>query len=293
MRIVSLSDIHLDINLKRKDNKFHRKLVNFLCDVKADTLIIAGDIAGNTRLLIEFFELSRSIPIENKIYVPGNHDLYVNQAADNLSTIKYYEILPTITEQYDWNYLPKDPFVIDNIQFAGTIGWYDYSSRNKIWDDQIPLKQYIAKKHPNHNLELMDRHFVKFGKSDEQMSQQFTSDLLKDLAYIDRRYDYDEIDHTVIVSHMVPFREFIPYRGLVQYDFFTAYFGNLNLGDTILNYSQNREVTTIFGQVHIPKSKRLTPNLMGYCVPIGYPREYGRNLPLDDLFRNRVQIFDL
>jgi len=289
LKILALSDIHLDINIKRKELSFTNQLISYLSQQSADVLVLTGDIAGNTRQIVDFFNKTLDLPFAYKIYVPGNHDIWVNQAAINLSEIKYYDILAEIAQQFGWYYLPNNPLILDNTVFLGTMGWYDYSTRNPIWDDRCSLSQYSQKKHPNGMTELMDRYFVKFGKTDREIAKQLNTDLSNDFNYIERRMSPDDIGQYVILTHMVPFEQFIPYRGLFRYDYFTAFYGNIALGDLIKRRTNRIPTHVIFGQTHIPKIKQLNSRLFGYCVPIGYPREYGKNIPLQKIFSNRIK----
>jgi len=179
--------------------------------------------------------------------------------------------------------------ILDDVAIVGTMGWYDYSSRNRIWDNHISISDYGQKELPSSNLELMDRYYANFGLSDLEMAAKFTKDLRTDLQYVTNRVDLEELDSVIAMTHMVPFSEFIEYRGLLKYDYFTAFFGNFGLGELMRELSERIKVHSFFGQTHIPRIKRLSPNLTGYCVPIGYPREYGRNADLNDVFSVRIK----
>jgi hypothetical protein len=290
---VFLSDIHLDINIARKDQKFMEKLIQYLSSITADILIFTGDIAGKTQQVIEFFEATSSLPFERKLYVPGNHDIWVHQDAQDLSKVKYYDILPEIANRYGWDFIPNNPLILDDIAFVGTMGWYDYSSRNKIWDSKLSLHDYSRKIHPQLNVELMDRHFVRFGMDDQSISDVMIGDLARDIHFVEDRVPIEELDTMFVLTHMVPFEQFVHYRGILRFDYFTAYFGNYTLGDEITRISKRVKVESVFGQVHHPMTKQLSVDLQAHCVPIGYPREYGKQISLDKLFSTRIKEYSI
>ena len=290
---MAFSDIHIDINSARKSHNFEIELIEYLSNLDGDILIFTGDIAGQTKKVFDFLEITSSLNFETKLFVPGNHDLWVNQNSEDLSKVKYYEIFPEICERLSWHYLPNDPLIIDNTVFLGTTGWYDYSSRNRIWDNQYNLSDYAKKKHPLSNMELSDRHYIRFGSDDIDIANQFNQDLVNDFEYVHQRISPSEINNYVILSHVVPFEKFIVYRGIFKYDYFTAFFGNFNLGQVIRDNTGRNTCYSFFGQTHIPNHKLIDNRIEAYCVPIGYPREYGRNISLQKLFRNRIKLLDI
>ena len=139
MKLVVFSDPHIDIQEKRGYPKFLIKLNEYLESIEPDIILVTGDIAGSTSQIQKFLE-GITTSAKKKIFCPGNHDIWVNSKAHDASWVKYYQILPQLCAELGWHYLPNQPLIVDNVAFVGTMGWYDYSTRNPIWDDKINIK---------------------------------------------------------------------------------------------------------------------------------------------------------
>ncbi|WP_054739583.1 metallophosphoesterase family protein [Cellulosilyticum ruminicola] len=117
MRIYVISDLHVEY-------KQNRNWVNNLSriDYKQDTLIIAGDVAADLNLIEEVFKFLSGIFFK-VVYVPGNHDLWVNEEM-NINSIEKLEIIRKIADKYDIS--------MSVVELSGAIivplySWYDYS----------------------------------------------------------------------------------------------------------------------------------------------------------------------
>jgi hypothetical protein len=94
------------------------------------------------------------------------------------------------------------------------------------------------------------------------------------------------------VSHVVPYRDFIHFRNDPSWDFFGAYIGNINIGDFLDRLPCHLRRLAFFGHTHFPGEKVVESGVEGYCVPIGYPHEYGGG-KLEDIFRERVKVLEV
>lgn len=290
MRFALISDLHIDINEKRRSNIFTRSFFDYVSTLSIDGLIVTGDIAGKNSYLDKFFRLGSELEIDYRIFVPGNHDVWVNHQAEGLSWFQLEQYLPQLCQKYGWYYLPGDPLSIDEIGIVGTMGWYDYSLRNKIWDDKVVLSDYRRKINPQNGYRWMDRSFAQFGNfSDKDLVFHFLQQLNSDIQLSLE----NNPSKMVVCTHFVPFQDFIQYRGIIAYDYFTAFYGSAKCGELILSYTSNlKEMAVVFGHVHQPKIQEVSGSVTGYCVPIGYPREYGDS-ELNDLFDQRIQVLSI
>jgi len=80
MDIQIASDLHLDYNTH------HSNLVGIPIDVGADTLVMAGDLCEQPRLLDYLDEICRMYT--TVIYVAGNHDFYGSSFPETLLTLQ-------------------------------------------------------------------------------------------------------------------------------------------------------------------------------------------------------------
>jgi predicted phosphohydrolase len=93
-----------------------------------DAIVIAGD-AGNTIEAVEqtlsLFESFRG----PKLFVPGNHDVWIETSGGALidSRTKYAEKIPATCRTLGFHDLGREPLVLGEVGFVGSIGWYDYS----------------------------------------------------------------------------------------------------------------------------------------------------------------------
>lgn len=316
MRIAVFSDIHADINTAREDPDFTPKLIAHLNEMDIDMLLVAGDISGSFSGIQSFFYDLQTVDVKYRLFCPGNHDIWVNQASFDGSLAKYYELLPELSRHFDWHYLPQNPLIIDGIGFVGTISWFDYSTRNPQFDDQINEESYQLKVNPISGSAWMDRYFAKFGNlSDRQITSQFNLDLQMDLkklgitsntsiadegnvSDISPRTKFlvdnnpKELDTLIVSSHFVPFQEFIVYRGNLQWDYFSSFIGNLSLGQIINDIPSDLRRIACFGHTHSNKQMILPSGVEGYCSPIGYSHEWN-SAPIEEVFLDRISIIDI
>ena len=95
-----------------------------------DVMVLAGDIANTLKGWEEALRPFRFLR-HPKLIVPGNHDVWIESRRalrrSEDSGWKYREALGDIAADNGFHYLVGNPLVIDGIEFAGSIGWYDYT----------------------------------------------------------------------------------------------------------------------------------------------------------------------
>jgi len=143
MRIAFTSDLHCDVTAQ------NRKLLPYLVDQMAqlapDAVVLAGDIANTLIGWHETLRLFQPLAVP-KLIVPGNHDIWIESKSalrrSQDSAWKYNVALPAIAAEYGCHYLPNDPVVLDGVGFVGSLGWYDYSLRDRRLDGVVGIRQY-------------------------------------------------------------------------------------------------------------------------------------------------------
>lgn len=276
MRIGAISDIHLDSNSFQFEN-FQDKLISYIDDQQLDVLIIPGDIAGNKSTLENFFATTKDLDIPHKLYVPGNHCLWTN--TEETSWELFLVKLPEMCKKHGWHFLPRNPIIVGKTVIMGTTGWYDYSTRNKNFDDIVSIDEYREKMHGN--AMWMDREYIKFGMDDEKVSKLFLEQLDKDWNYLQNSHSSD-IENIIVVSHIVPYADMVLHRNKLSWDFFSSFIGCTKLGKYIddIQISKNSKKFSIFGHTHFPQRITRSNGVEAICVPLGYKHEM-KNLDLE------------
>ncbi|MBW2183316.1 MAG: metallophosphoesterase [Deltaproteobacteria bacterium] len=292
MKIAFISDLHVDIS---PDNL---KLIDFLIErlqsLKPDLFIIAGDIAAKIQLFENTLNMFSDISC-NKFIVPGNHDIWIDSPAGLEEGIhsgsKYYELLPQVCERNGFTYLGLEPHIIDGIGFAGTLGWYDYTMRNKKYDNSIPMEAYRNKQYEEKYTwnDLNFAHWMDTDsnkrKSDEEVAQEMEASLKQQIQSLNEQ----GIKNIVAITHHVPFREMISYQNTLPWDFFSAFMGSEGLGRIILEESTVTHV--ICGHSHL-KNHLNIGKVRAMKSPVGYPREWSIK-DLHKLAEDRLDCFEL
>jgi predicted phosphodiesterase len=118
MRLFAISDVHVDY----PDNK---QWVDALSseDYREDTLILAGDLTDDRRLL-EWCMKRFVAKFRQVLFVPGNHDLWVRRDPDIDCSLRKFDAVAAIAADAGaWMEarLHRDVLVVP------LLGWYDYS----------------------------------------------------------------------------------------------------------------------------------------------------------------------
>ncbi len=256
MKIGLISDLHTDVT------SFNKALIPYLIDAvnaaELDVLVMAGDLA---RHLVQLSETLNLFHLANlaceKLFVPGNHDIWAIETPDVTSEQKC-DIISKLCYECGFHPLMREPFITEKIAFCGTIGWYDYSFAPEGYT--FSDTQYAEK-------ELMgavwnDKRYARWLDTDRVVAQGFENALEAQIADVRNR-----VASIVVVTHHVPFRECIQYRGELPWDFFRAFMGSEGLGACCLR--EPRVTHTLFGHSHRSVDMQLR-NVRAICAPIGY-----------------------
>ncbi len=284
VKIGYTSDLHVDYSAE------NRELVSRLAEAadkaKPDVLIIGGDIAASPT----DFEWALGCFAElkcRKLVVAGNHDIWIESKTDILngkdSGAKYRLILPQVASDSGFEFLHKEPVVIDGIGFAGCMGWFDYSFRNPKFDETATLAQYQAGRwqHPSNGKNFLwnDMQYVwwlkdlsakisGFSRSDLCLSD---DEIAKEMAQaLSRQLDKlaeDEVRQVVVVTHFVPNRGLLEYRDTIPHDYFNAYHGSAKIEGVI---RENTKVShVLYGHSHVAKDATID-GVRYLSRPVGY-----------------------
>lgn len=241
MRICCLGDIHY--YGQRSDLELLTQRIESVCG-SADAMVVVGDLTSSGRLdhMREVLEAVRDAAGGILVLVvPGNHDIYVawDEVERGVNSLLKLSIFNSLVENIGCIALMKKPFIIDNVGFVGSIGWYDYSFAPQ-WLN-LPLDTYREKAF---GLSIWaDREFVKLPFSDEE----FTITLLERFEEHIREV-YSAVEKIVAVMHHVPFRELVHYKLIPEWDYFSTFMGSESFGHVIKKYDKVKLV--LYGHSH-------------------------------------------
>ena len=259
MKIGLISDLHTDVTPQNK--ALVRHLIDAVRTANLDVLVLAGDLA---RHLVQLSETLNAFQLADltceKLFIPGNHDIWAIETADVTSEQKC-RIISELCHACGFHPLMDEPFISEKVGFCGTIGWYDYSfapNGYNFTDDQYAEKELMG-------AVWNDKRYAKWGDTDPVIARRFETDLERQIASIRER-----VSRIIVVTHHVPFRECIRYRGELPWDYFRAFMGSERLGAQCL---QEPLVThALFGHIHHALDMRVH-NVRAISAPVGYLQE--------------------
>ena len=258
MRIAFTSDLHADITAE------NQKLLPYLAEeilrLEPDAVVLAGDIANNLSgwkaTLTHFNEIG--VP---KFIIPGNHDVWVESKnalkRGQDSAWKYRIALPECARDFGFHYLPGQPFVLGDVGFAGSLGWYDYSLRDKRLDGTLSKLDYQRGEFREGSWNdiryaswLRDPHAVHWRRrrawiDDIEVCKTMREELARDLQQI-----ASQVSKLVVAIHTAPIERALE-RSAVP-DPFEAYEGSMEHGILLKEFACQRSLVVICGHRHRP-----------------------------------------
>jgi len=248
--------------------------------LEPDVFIMAGDISSDLSDVEDVLSRFDSLSC-HRLFVPGNHDIWVAPMPGESSRTKYERDLPEACRRSGFHFLPGRPIVIRGVGFAGSIGWYDYSLRDTSLDSQISIDTYRRKRFRGRM--WMDARFARWGATDEQVTEEVVAQLARDL---------DELKSAgvpiVAVVHHVPFEELVARTGKLEFDFFGAYMGSRAFGDVLRERPGVK--LAICGHTHFEQDVEID-GIRALASPLGYENE--RPEGVESAVRKSVRLVEL
>ncbi len=259
MKIGLVSDLHIDASPWNKALVPH--LVGAVAAAELDVLVVAGDIASHLVPLSETLNDFQLANLEcHKLFVPGNHDIWAIETPDVTSEQKC-DIISQICYECGFHPLMEKPFVTEKVAFCGTIGWYDYTFAPDGYgfsEDQYAKKKLMG-------AVWNDRRYAKWSDPDPVVARHFEADLETQIASI-----RNDVSRIIVVTHHVPFRECVQYRGELPWDFFSTFMGSKGLGAQCLR--EPLVTHALFGHSHQVLDRQIH-SVRAINAPIGYLHE--------------------
>jgi predicted phosphodiesterase len=118
LRIFAVSDIHIDYGENKK------WLFNISkSDYTDDILILAGDITSRMPVIIKAFTFLKN-SFKEVMYIPGNHDVWINKAASSRNSLDNFNLIRIIADNCG---IQMRPVSFEKLSIIPLFGWYDYS----------------------------------------------------------------------------------------------------------------------------------------------------------------------
>ena len=278
MRIGVTSDIHTDIS--RANRRVAKHLADAARCADLDILVICGDISPDIMTLSKTLSAFRDIgPKCRKLFVAGNHDIWLMHLRRIATSHDKYSLITTICKEHGFHHLGDSPVVVGQVGFCGTIGWYDYSYKQ----DKYPVSEKSYMRKTLGGAVWNDVNYAKWNGSDPEIASRFERELQEQIDSI-----RDRVSRIIVVTHHVPFRECVIYRDELPWDFFSAFMGSAGLGEVC--FSEPLVTHIFFGHTHSEFFKTVR-GIRAVCSPVGYLTDPPKDLR--EYVRARLRIIDL
>lgn len=234
MRIGTVSDLHIDRNSDYTDDDLISTFSEVIQNQKIDMLLIAGDISNHylkTNAFLKNIEDRSGIPV---IFVPGNHDYW---ARDHY--LKDTNRIDDFFNKQTYSLVGNPRSLNSDWAVVGSPGWYDYGYGNTdLYDEKaFARKQYGF-------ASWNDKHYVNWGRSDQEVSSEMLSQLYEDLESVKNK-------NIILMTHIATHSEFVmplPHR---VYNYANAFLGAKTYESIYADFPTIRY--SIMGHVHFRK----------------------------------------
>lgn len=268
LKIAVTSDIHIGTlghlrDLKSYISSLEKEGFNFL--------LIAGDLVSRGANHSDF---RKALDILSSFsgYVLltfGNHDLWTVKG----SSLSIYRNLPKNLGISNVHILDGNPFLCGRVAFVGSVGWYDYSFRKVPPSFESLFSPYVFEFKNNGNVELLkwkeiklhhykdktcvvskdgkhwkktvwqDKYYIHWDLTDVEFLDLTINTLVKDIERV-----YSQVDEIIVLTHHLPFADFVPDIPDPSWSFHRAYLGSVKLGEVLKRYDKISHI--FFGHSH-------------------------------------------
>jgi putative phosphoesterase len=257
VRLAVTSDIHIDT--APANRRLVPELIRAIAESEPDVFILCGDLSPFPNDLSSVLEEFRTkLDSCRRIFVSGNHDIWLNDEFCLGTSEKKQALISDICSKTGFHHLDREPLVFRDVGFCGTIGWYDYTFRDARYG--FSTEDYRMKRRGD--TVWMDLHLARWEKSDIETAHLFEESLRSQIEAV------RSVSETIVVAtHHVPFRACVKYKGRLPWDYFSSFMGSEGLGRICLDEKKVSRV--FFGHTHFPIEARIGP-ITAVCSPVGY-----------------------
>jgi predicted MPP superfamily phosphohydrolase len=259
MRILVTADLHAEVS----GLETIRRLVAGMSRESPDLVILAGDLGNPSRVFDQclgcFARLGAPVAV-----LPGNHDLWASLG--ETSALLLYERLQEVTEGFGFHWLEGGPLRLGNVAVAGSIAWYDYSSRDQ---ELAQTDHEVLVNKPRHSLDAVK---IDWDYSDQEFAALCRERLeaqLKDL-------EADPAIRSVLaVTHVPVFEaQLQPLDGTPGWALRRPYYGHATLGELIRPFAKVTHVLS--GHTHAGMTDQIERAGARPIATAVVPSDFGR-----------------
>jgi putative phosphoesterase len=254
LKIGILSDLHVDLE-DNTPGKVLEGLAATVTEQKVEIMIIAGDVANNFEVTLEFLRDFENTCSVRCLFVPGNHDIW-NETHPAKTAWDIYEALQSFGDN-----LTNGPIPLTNNWVAiGDLGWYDYSFGSPDYTSADFDRMQI-----NGRL-WQDKVKAVWGKSTIAMHQYFCGKIEKQL----QAYQHKNI---ILVTHVLPIIDFTVQPPDKMWRYLNAFLGSRQYGELALKYGVKYSIS---GHVHYRRQVKYQ-NTVFICNCLNYASQWVDN----------------
>ena len=260
IKLVFTSDLH--INGPCYSDILFNSFMNTIRERNIDALVLGGDIADGRGALSTALKCIKSkyLPDVPVLVVPGNHDLWSSSWKHGLTSDSiFYEEFPKVCIDSGCVCLETDNFKLGSWLIAGSVMWYDYSSK-LVGPSEIRL---LPDKFYEHNkyLYTVDGRRMKLSKSDVEFSDELLCSIC---SRIDVGLEDPTIKNLAVVTHVPMFEEATVWKDH-SWNLGSQYFYNLTAGSRLLQYDSLKLVMSGHTHFGVENEDRGFPCLVCYA----------------------------
>lgn len=240
--IIVTSDLHLGIT---KEVRI-KQLAEHIETEQPDLTVLAGDIGEDLDNFRSCLGLLSHLPGTVAV-LAGNHDVWAR--GGHSSRDLWERLLPEAVRDAGMLWLEDEIWRQDGVAVVGSIGWYDYSAVDPTIPPHPP--EYFAAQKRKYNMDAM---YVDWPWSDSEFAALVGDALWARLSQLEAD---PEVSSVLAVTHVPVFDVQMARKPAdPRWGFSNAYFGNLTLGQRILQSNKLRAVVS--GHTHVGRTGRVT-----------------------------------
>ena len=251
MKLGILSDIHVDLE-GSDPQKLLQGFVAAIEENQVDTMIIAGDVANDFEVTLDFLHQLEETAKIRCLFVPGNHDIWNEKHPAKTAWDTYRGL-----EAFAGNLARGPVNLTDQWVVIGDLGWYDYSFGSPDYTTDEYDRMQI-----NDRL-WQDKIKAVWGKSTIQMHQYFYNKLEKQLA----DHPHKQI---ILVTHVLPIIDFTVQPPDAMWNYLNAFLGSRQYGELALKYAVRYSIS---GHVHYRRQVKYE-NTTFICNCLNYASQW-------------------
>jgi len=263
MKLLATADLHYN---HPRSRSLAVELIEQINREKFDVLLLAGDTAisegEDLEACLSMFTFSGP-----KLFICGNHELWT-RTGDSHEIFQHQ--LPRRVRAMGWHWLERDPLILGDVGFVGSIGWYDYSlapdhlqiprrfyemkispgAADRIWEYRSLVRNNgellpdVNERHLNIVARWNDGRYVKLHRPDGDFLRECIDGLRESLEKT------RGAKRVIAAVHHLPFAQLLPPRHTDTWDFVWAYLGSSQIGDLLLQCANVSHV--LCGHTHLP-----------------------------------------